>query len=786
MSGAKKFFLFLVLVCVPFCLGAAGLGEAYNCGQAAEYLCINADAYSDPAPDADYILEGTDPYTPLTRLKGCQMILRAFGPLPDVETGVRYYAKYRDCAFTDVPEEGKTAVENLTNAGLYVPKDNTVFGPYQLMTEGELAVLVDRIHAYLQSSPKDDYYSWATADILNDPGFFNKPIDYSTYNIYAENEDARYVWLVNMLNDCLENPDSPEKANIAAFMSTFMDMEGRENSMQFIQPLIDAIWNAPTLSALLDVCADISCETGIELLLTKPYWCDWGNFYFYIEKSGHMTQGFGYELFSIGKSPDDFLPGHYSYDATMEQKLRLFTYLGFDKDEMENAWHIYLNGIRREGQLMYDSSSDHESFFLIPEDDNPEFAYFPLRTYIEKAHFDYDKEVVINDYAEVYTFLSLISKPENLPGVKVYLMNRLLTELSEVIPPRLRDLVNGYWDPYYAADPSVYFAANVLLQEAASLFQTDTYIYFSKTAEYAVMHDYLEKLCLNIKSCYRIMLENITWLNENTKSVVLEKLEAMGMELLIPKDMSGLFRVEFTSAEDGGTLYGNITKYIKERRQWLSEHFSGEDLKYSWSIESNWSLTYYYSHHTNTFFMNMNGIIGSHAKYDSPDEELLGYLGFIIAHEISHAFDNNGTLFNKYGIREDLWTAEDRKEFNMRCMRMAEYMSNYEVYPGIAYSDGTQVVNESVADLTAMKCIMSIASQIPDFDYNTFFSSYAKFCIISFTRKSWEYTVRYDEHPQGRSRVNRILSLTDEFYRTYDIQPGDAMYVAPQDRPVVW
>lgn len=38
----------------------------------------------------------------------------------------------------------------------------------------------------------------------------------------------------------------------------------------------------------------------------------------------------------------------------------------------------------------------------------------------------------------------------------------------------------------------------------------------------------------------------------------------------------------------------------------------------------------------------------------------------------------------------------------------------------------------------------------------------------------------------GRVRVNRLLSLADEFYETYDIQPGDAMYVAPEDRVSVW
>ena len=787
MRSAKKIFLFLVLVCVPFCLGAAGLKEAYNCGQAAEFLCTNADAYSDRAPDVEYILDGTSPYAPLTRLKGCQMILRAFGPLPDVQSGVRYYAKYRDCAFGDVPEYGKTAVENLTNAGLYIPQDNTVFGPYQLMTEKELAVLVDRIHAYLQSSPKDDYYSYETAHILNDPQFFNRAYDLATYNTNSEDQEKLVIWLFDMLNDCLENPDSPEKANIAAYMSTFMDMEGRENSMQFIRPMLDAIWNAPDFQALTDVCADISCETGIELLLTKPYWSDWNNLQFIMESSGHPVQTLGYEFFSIGKTPEDFMPGHYSYEATMEQNLRLFTYLGYDKEESENAIRIFLEGIRHEGQILYDSSSLSKGLTLaIPGDDNPDLAYFPLKTYLEKAQFDYYEEIVVDNYAEFCITLGLMSKPENLPGVKVYLMKRLLTSLGEVIPPVLRDLLNGLWDAYYAADPSLYFDPNELIQEAVTLFQADTYMYYSKTAEYAAMHDYLEKLCQSIKSYYRTMLENVTWLNPETKTVVLEKLDAMGVELLIPRDLSGLFRVEFTSAEDGGTLLGNITKFIKERRQWLSKHFSGNDVGFEWNIESNWVMSYYYNREVNSFFITMNGILGSHADTDSSEEELLGYIGLAIAHEISHAFDYFGSLFNKYGEIEDLWTKEDRQEFNRRCMNLAQFMSNYEVYPGIVYSDGTKVVDETVADLTAMKCIMGIASRIPDFNYRTFFSCYAKDYAVSFTRKAWEYQLKYDPHPLGRSRVNRILSLTDEFYTTYNIQSGDAMYVAPQDRPVVW
>ncbi|MGX8685953.1 MAG: S-layer homology domain-containing protein, partial [Spirochaetales bacterium] len=245
MVKLKKCLIVLVLTLVPFCLGAAGLKEAYNCGQAAQLLQINADAYQTPAPTAEEILGGLSPYAPLTHMEGCEMILRAFGPLPDVQEGVRYLIKYRDCAFTDVPQEGKEAVDNLVNAGLYIPKDNTVFGPNQLMTEEELAVLIDRIHAYLQSSPKDDFYSWATAEVLNNPIFLDVPYDVVTFKDNIFDSNKRQVWMLNVLNDCLKNPDTPEKRNIAAVLSTYMDQEEREKSMTYIQPLVDAIWNAP-------------------------------------------------------------------------------------------------------------------------------------------------------------------------------------------------------------------------------------------------------------------------------------------------------------------------------------------------------------------------------------------------------------------------------------------------------------------------------------------------------------------------------------------------------------
>ena len=180
----RQFFSVMLTLLLLFtqAIPAVSAGEAvFSCRAAAEMLCVHADAYRSPPPTAEEILGDANPDAPLTRMAGCEMLLRAFGPLPDVQEGVRYLIKYRDCAFTDVPEAGRAAVENLTNAGLYIPEDNSVFGPNEPMTEHELSLLIDRIHAYLQSSPKDDFYSWSTAALLNDPGFLEISYDLIAY-----------------------------------------------------------------------------------------------------------------------------------------------------------------------------------------------------------------------------------------------------------------------------------------------------------------------------------------------------------------------------------------------------------------------------------------------------------------------------------------------------------------------------------------------------------------------------------------------------------------------------
>ena len=43
-----------------------------------------------------------------------------------------------------------------------------------------------------------------------------------------------------------------------------------------------------------------------------------------------------------------------------------------------------------------------------------------------------------------------------------------------------------------------------------------------------------------------------------------------------------------------------------------------------------------------------------------------------------------------------------------------------------------------------------------------------------------------DVHSAANVRVDAIVSSLDQFYELYDIQEGDEMYVAPEDRLKLW
>ena len=85
-----------------------------------------------------------------------------------------------------------------------------------------------------------------------------------------------------------------------------------------------------------------------------------------------------------------------------------------------------------------------------------------------------------------------------------------------------------------------------------------------------------------------------------------------------------------------------------------------------------------------------------------------------------------------------------------------------------------------------MRCVLDIMNTIENADYKSFFNSFASSFVGGATRKYLAYLISEDEHANYGVRVNTVLSNFQEFYDTYGISEGDAMYVKPENRITIW
>ena len=160
--------------------------------------------------------------------------------------------------------------------------------------------------------------------------------------------------------------------------------------------------------------------------------------------------------------------------------------------------------------------------------------------------------------------------------------------------------------------------------------------------------------------------------------------------------------------------------------------------------------------------------------------ENLGAIGAVIAHEITHAFDDLGSMYDDQGNLRDWWTKEDRQAFNQRAEQFKKHFGAIEVLLGKKL-DGELTLGENIADTGAISVISSMLEEDPK-ALQEMFKSYATIWASVSGEEELEDQLLHDEHAPAKVRVNAVLSLTEAFYKAFEVKPQDKMYVAPENR----
>lgn len=304
-----------------------------------------------------------------------------------------------------------------------------------------------------------------------------------------------------------------------------------------------------------------------------------------------------------------------------------------------------------------------------------------------------------------------------------------------------------------------------------------------------------EKMIKNVFTAFENRINNLPWMNKATKVSAIEKLHKSRIKIGYPDKWKDYSALTIKSPEEGGTYFDNMVAHERWRFKNNIEDLNKPVDKDEWFMSPQTVNAYYNSSYNEIVFP---AAILQPPFYNYQADEAVNYggIGAVIGHEISHGFDDSGSRFNADGNMVNWWSDEDLKLFTDLGGALADQYSALEPLPGI-YVDGKFTLGENIGDLGGVNAAYDglqiylkengnpglIDGFTPE---QRFFISWATIWRTKARDEAIKNQVKTDPHSPGLYRSYVPLQNVDAFYKAFNIQKGDGMYIEPEKRVKIW
>jgi putative endopeptidase len=297
-------------------------------------------------------------------------------------------------------------------------------------------------------------------------------------------------------------------------------------------------------------------------------------------------------------------------------------------------------------------------------------------------------------------------------------------------------------------------------------------------------------LVQNVLKAYDADIRTLAWMTPPTRAKALDKLHAMALKIGYPDK----FRDYTALAINRANLLGSVKNAtVFEWNRQLRRIDDPVD-------RTEWGMT----PPTNNAYDNFNfneivfpaGILQP-PYFDPNADDAVNYgeIGATIGHEISHAFDDQGSKYNPRGVLQNWFTPEDLKNFKARGDAIAAQYDQYQPLPGL-HLNGRLTLGENIADIAGLVIALkayhiSLGGQpAPVLNGLTgdqrFYIAYAQSWRERHRDGAVRAQVLSNPHSTSEFRVNGVVRNTDAWYTAFDVKPGDKFYLPPDKRVPVW
>jgi predicted metalloendopeptidase len=167
----------------------------------------------------------------------------------------------------------------------------------------------------------------------------------------------------------------------------------------------------------------------------------------------------------------------------------------------------------------------------------------------------------------------------------------------------------------------------------------------------------------------------------------------------------------------------------------------------------------------------------------------------VIGHEISHGFDDQGAQYDGNGNLRDWWTEADHKNFKAKTTALVNQYNAFEPLPGY-HVNGELTLGENIADNSGLAIALKAyhislkGKKAPVIGGMTgdqrLYAGWAQVWRSKMREQQQIVQVKTDPHSPGQFRANGTLRNQPGFYEAFGVKQGDKMYLAPNDRVIIW
>lgn len=301
----------------------------------------------------------------------------------------------------------------------------------------------------------------------------------------------------------------------------------------------------------------------------------------------------------------------------------------------------------------------------------------------------------------------------------------------------------------------------------------------------------------NLKKALGKHIINLPWMSDETKLRAIEKLLGFTVKIGYPDKWKDYSELEI---DPNLSYYENIHNAAMWHQKKEYEKWGKPVDKSEWGMTPQ-TVNAYYNPMANEIVFPAAILQAPFFNPDASDAENYGGIGVVIGHEMSHGFDDQGCNFDAKGNMTNWWTPEDADAFAELTKGLVAQFDQVEILPGLM-ANGAYTLGENIGDQGGLRVAYTAfldSQKEKGVDINSedalidgftpeqaFYLNYANIWATNCRDAEKRNLTIGDVHSLAENRVNVTLRNIAPFLKAFNIQPGEKLYLAPDQQVIIW